>query len=1099
LQVLFTTLKPEIPGSMKKIAAIILFFHVSFVVFSQTSIHYWDFNTGAATTTGMKWPTPIAATATSNYGSITHAFDNTDNFGGSTMDAPTFSSTAGDAFCVVGSNNNASSFIINASTLGFKDIQLTYTTRGTASGFTTHTIDYSLDGTNYTNITSITGRTATSFSLQTISFISLAAANNNPNFKIRITVSGASSSSGNNRFDNIRITGTISPCSPTNQPTSLLLTPSFNTISGSFTAAAVGTINASAYLVLVSTSSSLGSQPANGQVYNADDVIGNGIVISTSASTSFTANSLLPGTTYYFFIYSYDNSTNCYNLVSPLTGNINTTTPPVCTSPAIQASSLSASSITGSSMDISYIRGDGDKILIIARQGSPVNQSPYNSVSYSVGSQVGTGNFVIYNGTASSYSYTSLLANTTYYFALYEYNNTGICYYSPALAGNFTTACSAPVNVSSFNESAGNAQVSLTWTNPTASCYDQVLVVASSSSVTGLGSDYSGTANTVYSSGPQVVYRGMGNSVTITGLTNSTTYYFKVFTRLGLAWSPGVQITAFPFDPAAGYQYLFGNLHAHSSYSDGNKDNTSKTPKDDYEFARDANCMDFLGISEHNHAGAGMSRPDYLTGYNQADLVNGVTSPSTGNSIVTLWGMEWGVISNGGHALVYGFNDQLIGWEAGNYDIYVAKNDYSSLWSAINNNAQAFATLAHPSSSDYNSLTSSYNSSADNAVVGCAIESGPAFSLSTSYNDFPSSMNFMGYFKSLLAKGYHVAPQMDQDNHNMTFGTANTNRTVILASSKTRAAIMEALHARRYYASQDCNARVDFKASLNPMGSIITRGGLPGLSLTVIDPDGEAVNTIELWGAAIGASVPSSPIKTYSATSSFNFSSGDAENIQPNGSSWYYFVIIVQADGNKIVSSPIWYTRSDLALPVTLINFSGSWSADKKDAMLTWATAREINTQKFIIQRSTDDGTSWDDIGTINASGNSNFNQHYSFTDRQPKSANWYRLKMIDADNEYSYSKLVILTTATANSIYYSVYPNPATDFITIASSSLQPQPVRIQVLDNIGRMISSQQLMTSKATPAVLPVKGYKPGLYYIIINDGQRSVKQKIVIADR
>jgi hypothetical protein len=284
---------------MKKIAAIFLPFFICLTVFSQTSIHYWDFNAGASTTTGMKWPSPIAATTSSNYGSITHTFDNTDNFGGSALDAPGFTSTAGEAFCIVGSNNNSVSFIINASTLGFKDIQLTYATRGTASGFTDQTIDYSLDGTNYTNSTTITGRNVTSFSLQTISFVSLTAANNNPNFKIRITLSGASSTSGNNRFDNIRITGTVSPCSPTNQPTSLLLTPSFNNTTGSFTAAASGAINASSYLVLISTSATLSSQPANGQVYNEDDVIGNGIAVSVSGSTSFIANSLIPGTTYY--------------------------------------------------------------------------------------------------------------------------------------------------------------------------------------------------------------------------------------------------------------------------------------------------------------------------------------------------------------------------------------------------------------------------------------------------------------------------------------------------------------------------------------------------------------------------------------------------------------------------------------------------------------------------------------------------------------------------------------------------------------------------------------------------------------------------------
>ncbi|MBL7739553.1 MAG: T9SS type A sorting domain-containing protein [Chitinophagaceae bacterium] len=1086
---------------MRKIAFLLPLFLTCLIALSQTNIHYWDFNAGAAATTGMKWPSPIAAINTVNYGSITHTFDNTDNFSGSTIDASGFiTSTAGESLSIVSSNNNSKFLVINASTLGFKDIQLTYATRGTAAGFTTHAIDYTVDGTNYSNITTITGRNVTSFSLQTVSFVAITAANNNPNFKIRITLDGATSTSGNNRFDNIRISGTAAPCSPTNQPTGLILTPSFNSIAGSFTAAAPGSINASAYLVVMSSSASLSSQPANGQVYNADDIIGDGTVVSVTATTNFTAGSLIPGTVYYFFIYSYDNATNCYNLVSPLTGNTTTTTPPPCTAPPVQTTGLSASNITSNSMDLSYTRGNGDKIMIVARAGSPVSQSPFNSVNYTAGSQIGTGNYVIYNGTASSYSYSSLLPNTTYHFAIYEYNDAGICYNPIPLTGSFTTACIAPVNVSSFMVSAGNNQASLSWVNPSSVlCFDQVLVIVSTASITGQGGDYPGAANPNYSSGTQVVYRATGNTVTVTGLTNNTTYYFKVFTRLGALWSSGVELTGQPFDPSSGFQYLFGNIHAHSSYSDGNKENTSKTPQDDFEFARDANCMDFLGISEHNHSGAGMNHADYLAGYNEANLVNGITSPSTGNSIVTLWGMEWGVISNGGHVLVYGFDDKLIGWEAGNYDNFVAKNDYSTLWTAINNKSGAFATLAHPNTSDYNGLVSSYNTVAASAVVGSAIESGPAFSVSTTYNDFPSSLSDLSYFKSMLARGYHIAPQMDHDNHYMTFGTVNTNRTVLLATAKTRTAVMEAFRARRYYASQDCNARVEFKNNNDPMGSIVTKGGLPSLSLLITDPDGETVSNIDLWGGAIGAPVPSSALQSYPNVSSFSFTSADAANVQPNNSTWYYFVIITQADGNRIVSSPIWYTRSDLALPVTLISFTGQWSSDKTTAQLTWTTAREINSGKFIIQHSSDNGNTWSNIGTVNANGNSNFNQSYNFKDLHPSLKNWYRLKIVDIDGEYSYSKVVILTTESAEATYYTLYPNPARNFINVASASGQFRKVAIQLMDNTGRVLTTQSFMLNNTSPATIPVSKYKSGLYYLVITDEQQSVKQKIIIADK
>ena len=56
-----------------------------------------------------------------------------------------------------------------------------------------------------------------------------------------------------------------------------------------------------------------------------------------------------------------------------------------------------------------------------------------------------------------------------------------------------------------------------------------------------------------------------------------------------------------------------------------------------------------------------------------------------------MYGMEWGVISNGGHVLAYGV-PALVGWESGsgawgttnNYDIFCAKSDYTNFWSIIN-------------------------------------------------------------------------------------------------------------------------------------------------------------------------------------------------------------------------------------------------------------------------------------------------------------------------------------------------------------------------------------------------------------------------------
>lgn len=882
-------------------------------------------------------------------------------------------------------------------------------------------------------------------------------------------------------------TMTLGCTPPTNQPTSLVLTPSLQSIDGSFTAAATGTTAADNYLVLMSTAASLTEMPSNGTVYAIDDEVGNAKVVSIS-STSFTATGLIPATTYYFFVFS-TGGTTCYNIISPLSDNATTTSPPACTPPATQVTSLAATNITGTSMDLSWTRGSGDNVLVIAHSGAAADAVIYNSVAYPQGTIIGTGNTVIYNGPAASFSYSGLSQYTTYHFALYEYNSADNCYLTPAITGNFTTLCTNPVNVSSLTGTAGNTQAAVSWTLPASDCFDEIIVVASTASITNPGSTYTASASSAYTGGEQVVYRGIGTTVTVTGLTNGTTYYFKVFTRKGANYSTGVQITIIPFDPASGYYYMYGNLHAHSSYSDGNKADLTKTPLDDFIFARDALCMDFLGISEHNHSGAGMSYPNYALGYTEANTVNGTTGAS--GAFVTLWGMEWGTISGGGHVLLYGFDDKLVGWESSNYDIYVEKGDYASLWNTVNNQSGAFATLAHPNTSDYTNLSSAYNATADAAIVGSAVESGPAFSETLTYNDFPSSLSYLGYYRSMLARGYRIAPQMDQDNHYMTFGTANSNRMVVLSSTRSREGLTEAIRSMRYYASNDCNIMIDYKNSNNPMGSQVTAAGVPSLSMTVTDPDAETTSSIELWGGEVGAAAPSSAIKTYS-TGSFSFTSADVENLQPNNTTWYYYAIVTQEDGNKAVTAPIWYTRMDVALPVTLTSFRGEYDRPVNKVYLTWTTAQESNSKEFIIERS-NDGRTYAAIGKVAAAGNSNQTITYGYTDAQPIfGANFYRLKQVDIDGKAELSGTVKIVTDNTGG--FIAGPNPARSSTTIYRQN-NTEPARIELIDMNGKLLK-QLNMPGTTSTITINVSGLSKGIYLLKLTTTKGIQTEKIMV---
>ena len=105
----------------------------------------------------------------------------------------------------VSSNFNNKGIVFKISLTGYESLNLSYSTRGTNTGFSNHEWLYSTDGIAFNSFTTITGRNATSFSTQSVDFSSITAIDNQPVVYIKVIVSAASGT-GNNRFDNVRFT-----------------------------------------------------------------------------------------------------------------------------------------------------------------------------------------------------------------------------------------------------------------------------------------------------------------------------------------------------------------------------------------------------------------------------------------------------------------------------------------------------------------------------------------------------------------------------------------------------------------------------------------------------------------------------------------------------------------------------------------------------------------------------------------------------------------------------------------------------------------------------------------------------------------------------
>lgn len=590
---------------------------------------------------------------------------------------------------------------------------------------------------------------------------------------------------------------------------------------------------------------------------------------------------------------------------------------PPCTTPASQPTSLSFTSIGTKTITLNFSSSTDANEYLIVRSLSGVAGTPVDGVVYNIGNSIG-GGVVAGRISGTTFIDSNLPNGTTCYYFIYALNSISCDGGPKYLTQNPLTGVSAtePLPVCQVpSAQASNFQVTFSNYNTIqgsftpASGVDEFLVVMSKdSTLNSLPAD-----QTIYSVGDTlgggiVIKKGAQGLFSRSSLTQNTNYYFFIFSLNSNCSSGPLYLTSAPltgkqktsvFNSSA-LNFYFGNLHSHSSYSDGNKDDTSKKPEDDYAFAKNSRKMDFLGISEHNHTQAGMRLANWAPGIQAAK--NATTS-----DFVALHGMEWGVISGGGHVVVYGI-DSLIGWEPGEYQIYVPKSTYTGptgLFNIINRHGlNAIATLAHPNMTDYNNVSANYDALADSAIVGSALESGPAFSTNVTYSDPASSMSYLAYYNKMLSKGYHLGATIDHDNHNMTFGRHTRARLVVLAPALTENDLLDAIKKMHFYASEDSAARVTYTINNQIVGSIFSGNGIPQISVTASTTN--PITSISIMRGAPGNGIFATAIATVN-TSSLTL----ADSTLAHLSTGYYYADITESDGSRIITSPIWYTRND--------------------------------------------------------------------------------------------------------------------------------------------------------------------------------------------
>ena len=165
------------------------------------------------------------------------------------------------------------------------------------------------------------------------------------------------------------------------------------------------------------------------------------------------------------------------------------------------------------------------------------------------------------------------------------------------------------------------------------------------------------------------------------------------------------------------------------------------------------------------------------------------------------------------------------------------------------------------------------------------------------------------------------------------------------------------------------------------------------------------------------------------------------------------------------------------ALPVTWLYIRGE--RRQQLALINWATAQEFDADKFIVEYSRD-GREYTSIGEVTAAGNSSSSRKYEFTwnGLQP-GVNYFRLKQIDKNGNFSYSGIISIPFVDRNSVPV-LMPNPVNKN---ASLLLPPsfEATHLLVFDAAGRTVWQQTIANSNSSHQLLQLGSLQKGIYVL------------------
>jgi len=385
-----------------------------------------------------------------------------------------------------------------------------------------------------------------------------------------------------------------------------------------------------------------------------------------------------------------------------------------------------------------------------------------------------------------------------------------------------------------------------------------------------------------------------GNSLDLTGLraVKAGTYRLRVRSGDGLL---SAESNPMWVRDATSERLLWGNLHAHTRYSDG-----EGTPASCYDYARNFGLLDFAAVCDHDLMPDRARNPGLTRERAWADIQAMAAARHEAERFVTFSGHEWtGVdghhniyyLSDGGHPLIMGHE----------YEPDPATDHIGEVYDLLRGRTDVLV-IPHIQTiiADWDMQDPAFGPVAEiYSVHGFSVHPGQVKRGGVSFDD-------------ALARGLHLGAIADADTHmgmpghdyprdSMNFMVYSNGLAAVRTRRFSRDGLFDALRARSCYATTGTRILLEITADDRPMGSIYTSDDAPRFR-------GRVSGTAPI--AEVRLYCDGEVLRTWSGTG--RDMSFEGVGLAPTADERAYYVEVEQTDGEFAWSSPVWVRRHSL-------------------------------------------------------------------------------------------------------------------------------------------------------------------------------------------